>query len=512
MILRSIDMLSDEIKIGYKDYKGHGTKFGGLLTIFILQISFALSIYFSLGLIDRQNPTSFFVSRYIDDAGTINLTSQGLFHAIAIKDPFTLEYIPFDPRALQVVGIPSLTDKNTNQYFYGPCSNSTDTNSINNLINFPNFSDLACIKAMMNVTTNETILSTDPQFSYPTISHGVATQTKTPSEYFSVVMKCVNSTFNNNSCYDNDKINKLITGMVVVFYLIDNNFDVSDYKNPISKYLYSTSSVVADASYAMNILNINPVLLETHDGFLFDSISQEISYKFQNNEKLTYTKDDSNPMILNFAFFLQNQNQVYTRSYIRVQDVLANIGGAVKSLFIIGYLINYMFYKFQVITDTTQLLKTKGVDIDSQIIKLKTYPIRVSQIKSQSGAIQIRRERNLNAENLSNLPRYNSAHVSIYKENSQKEPIELRFIDFVLNKLRCSTRSSVKAIEDLRKFLLNEEQIFKLFYDVVKIKNHMLLDRKFQHFYQSKLSIEDLYENFSDEQSSVYPHSKVIFN
>jgi hypothetical protein len=44
--------------------------------------------------------------------------------------------------------------------------------------------------------------------------------------------------------------------------------------------------------------------------------------------------------------------QIYDRSYTSLQDVLANIGGIVKMLNVIGYILNYFFFKFQIIKNT----------------------------------------------------------------------------------------------------------------------------------------------------------------
>ena len=48
---------------------------------------------------------------------------------------------------------------------------------------------------------------------------------------------------------------------------------------------------------------------------------------------------------------MQNQLQIYDRTYQKIQDISASISGISKLLTIIGYCINYLFAKFTLIND-----------------------------------------------------------------------------------------------------------------------------------------------------------------
>ena len=74
------DMISPPITLYFKGDNIHLSIFSGILTIIAYLIIFICGVYYSLEFINKENPTAFFLNRYIDDAGHFPLNASSLFH------------------------------------------------------------------------------------------------------------------------------------------------------------------------------------------------------------------------------------------------------------------------------------------------------------------------------------------------------------------------------------------------------------------------------------------------
>ena len=59
-----------------------------------------------------------------------------------------------------------------------------------------------------------------------------------------MIQMCKNSSYNNNSCYPQDIIEKYVTSLDgYLIYFVDNTVNFHDYNNPFKKYLSDTDKV-----------------------------------------------------------------------------------------------------------------------------------------------------------------------------------------------------------------------------------------------------------------------------
>ena len=200
--------------------------------------------------------------------------------------------------------------------------------------------------------------------------------------YGIIVEKCRNDSLRALSgariCKTPEYIDEYVYTSYVRCMLIDNNVDVSNYEEPLTKYLYAVTNGVFSGTFTTNHLNFEPVLIKTDNGIFFDYIKEERSYVFSLNEKVTLNQDlllrDSlgNPffdengkeikkhtgIIIAFYFWIQNRLQIYQRNYKKFQDVLGDIGGLSSIVLTISSFINLLFTDFIILLDTEQLLHT----------------------------------------------------------------------------------------------------------------------------------------------------------
>ena len=90
----------------------------------------------------------------------------------------------------------------------------------------------------------------DDNFIYPTLIHGASQSNN--FEYGVYIQKCQNnSIINNNSCYDNETMEKYISKNITSYNImfIDSSIDVSNYKNPIEFSYHRLSNSFNDVSF-----------------------------------------------------------------------------------------------------------------------------------------------------------------------------------------------------------------------------------------------------------------------
>ena len=181
MLIRQLDYLSPPITFFHNGYLNHSSILSGLFLIISLIIIISLAIYFSLDIIERKNPTSFFLNRYIEDAGIYPLNSSSLFHFISLSlfpDNNTLEGIDFQD--FRIIGLEKHLGrylnnrdlKEYNHWLYGFCNNGSDIEGINYLIDYKFFQKSACIRKFYDKNDQKYYDTKDPKFKWPVIAHG----------------------------------------------------------------------------------------------------------------------------------------------------------------------------------------------------------------------------------------------------------------------------------------------------------------------------------------------------
>ena len=370
MILKDIDMLSPQITLFQQGLKSHSSSFSGILTLLTYSIILAMGIYFSLDIIQRQNPSAFYFNRFVEDAGNFPLNSNSMFHFFQFLDMTDNTLIPLDFESVNIVGMQLQLDfykeKNKdlsklNHWIYGPCNNTTDTQGISHLINFDLFTESACIRKFYNSNDKKYYDTSDKEFIWPSLDKGCSHPNRT--FYGIVIEKCRQSTLNNlmsnKQCKSKEDIQKYIVGKSLNLQLIDQFADVFNYEEPFNKYFYTISGSFAENTIGMNHLNFNPAIVKTHNGFFFDNIIEKLAYFYDLNSQ-GIESDSTYDIYHGFYFWMQNRMQYYERTYKRIQDVLADIGGMANSLILLATILNTIINKYVTLLDFERLMLDSG--------------------------------------------------------------------------------------------------------------------------------------------------------
>ena len=391
MFLKKFDRISPLITLSFKGDNMHSSVISGILSIAAYALTTVFGIIYALEFIQKKKPSAYFYSRFIQDAGEFTLNSSSLFHYFYFLNKSSTTIIPFDIDKVRIIGVENVNIDNyyssidlelTNHWVYGLCKNDLDAENIGHLIESKEqFESSACIRKYYDSKIKKYIDTSDKNnFVWPSLEGGMSNPTY--SFYGIIIEKCKNDKLREllglNKCTNVHDIDNYIFSSAIVLKLIDHYSDVLNYKEPFSKYFYSVSNLLFPKSFTINNMNFNPAIMKTHNGIILDDVSEEKSFLFSQNEKVTMDEEvelkdeDGKPIFDNnkekiykstgivssYYFWLQNRLQIYERNYKKLQDILSNIGGLSRTFFLCANIINALFSGYFTLSDTEELLFT----------------------------------------------------------------------------------------------------------------------------------------------------------
>ena len=514
MFLSTLDFISPKITIYHKGKLSHKSIFSGILSIISIVIVVAFGISYLLEIIQRTDPNTFYFNSFIEDVDPIQINSSSLFHFIVpVKYLFgQLSYEQFDFTVINIVGVTNYYEnfiskikqmpiKQINRWVYGLCDK--EDVEFEDLINYTIYEKSACIKKYCNKTTQQCYDKGDPNFVIPEIAHGTFNENN--SLYNIIVKKCDNSTIKEilgeeAYCKSDDEINKFFDENIRVLYLyfLNNYINVLNYDNPINKFFYRITNILIKNQYMENNININPALVKSHDGLIFNKIKEHHSYSFDRNNISIRTSEG---IYMAYCFYLQNMMIYYERAYKRIQDVISDIGGIYQAIIIFSICLNYFYNEYIILSDTSLLLNS-SIEYEKKIHKSKLFQShktnkelkksdknKKNEIKEYS---HISRQ-NLNVVNKSEnedkkeikekikisenkklfttkdcvlteqkTENKNEEKGNIYKEENKKENEKNNFYDYLCFKLSCKKEKLVfRKYEKFRTKILSEEHLIR---------------------------------------------------
>ena len=375
MVLEKMDMLSPKITLYFKRKNTHTSIISGILTIITFILILCYGIIYFLRYINRENPTIYSFNRFVKDVGSFSFSDFNFINYVQLIKMGSRIINDIDFNKIEIIGINMSieTFNSGNQslfphWIYDKCNNETNIEGIQDLINTETFYNSACIKKFYNQNKSKYYDINDENFEWPIIKHGASHPNFT---YYGVlVRRCENSSFrfeHFGKCSSDKEINEYLNLTFLSFYVIDHYIDVLNYKNPISKFLYTVTNKLEIDSYITNNLNFNPALIKSYDILFNNDINEQVTYFFHQNSQTFSPTRDSN-LLGTFFFWLQNTQQYYERRYQKLPDMLSEIGGFGSVIILIAQFINYFFFNFCMLSDTNELLSLvlKNNNINSE--------------------------------------------------------------------------------------------------------------------------------------------------
>ena len=496
MFLKHLDYISPSISFYYKGYLSHSSILSGILSIIAFILILTVTIYFSLDIIERENPTIFYFNHFIEDAGIFPLNSSSFFHFIGIKTSTNEDYY-VDFKSFRIIGLETYfhiysDNKNINNFdhwLYGYCNNETDTKGISHLVNYDFFNKSACIRKYFDSKEQKYYDMGDPKFRWPVIAHG--TYNSKSNKYYTLILeKCKKETLSiilgeNEQCRSDDEIKEIIGfNSLAHFFYIDYYIDALNYETPLTKFFYRIENTFQINSYPINHLNFYPSSIKTHNGLIFDNIVEKFSYSYERNDVFTYNNDNDTYTV--YYLWLNNRMNIYERRYKRIQELISNIGGIYQFITFVSIYLNSFYNNYVVLNDTENLLNSSIFYEKNNINKKninshhekKLHDIKKNHEKEKD---KKKEKTDVNIERNRNKILKNSTDIDITKSN-----------DFCINDLRERNYKN-KNSEKSENNKIEEK---------VKIPNFNKKTNRFWKYISFKLSINknnnsfEIYKNF----------------
>ena len=183
-------MLSPPITLHFKGDTIHSSIFSGILTIISYIIIFSYGVYYTIGFVYKENPTIYFFTRYIENAGTFPLNSSSLFHFIKLSQTSSInsnnkQNPPMDFNLIRIIGLEYTIDNyisnnnltNFNHWLYGHCNND-DMKNVEDYIKIEFPENAACIRKYFDVTQKKYFNTNEKGFRWPALMFGTSNDKK----------------------------------------------------------------------------------------------------------------------------------------------------------------------------------------------------------------------------------------------------------------------------------------------------------------------------------------------
>ena len=283
--------------------------------------------------------------------------------------------------------------------------------------------------------------------------------------------KCRNFS-NYNNCLNQEEIDKYLQSGYVDIFMTDKMIVPKDFKNPIKIYGKNIFDSINGKEYMDYWIYLKRLEVQTDEGIIFDQIVKTSVLSFEKTSTMKYSLLDVT--FLQVILRISINKDIYDRTYMKLQEALANVGGMVKIIFTIGEILNYLtkiilyrnyilqFFNmdyFKAITNNKKNIKhNKSVTIPPLIITNKN----LLNLNTENN-IELRDYIQINNSNI-NLQFHNNS--SIIKNQSLQELLSIKN----KNGIKKILNNNISKNENKNK---NNQTIFYTDYNFKVNKNYL---------------------------------------
>jgi hypothetical protein len=461
-----IDFLSHEPRV-YINKKGRFySKIGVFFSILSLATILSLVIYFVVVTLSR---TTIFI-RYSTSTKydkSINLSNQPFLMSILdnsglpYKNPeqiytFYLAYTQY------IVGNATLGTSNkltTETTLMERCKKENYVGTL--FENFPNLENYFCyIPGTRNLTIYNKFGDLTNGFGFVDV----------------IVNRCSNTSlfYKGANCADQEVINNGLSKGYLTYTYIDNIIDHNNQTQPNIQYLANQVLDLSSTVFQRIYFTMKNVRYESEDGFVFDILSANTFPQFDSVRLYSDNRGTSFYPETISAVFIQASavTDVYNRSYVKLQNLLANIGGVVNGILTLAaFVMNILTKRLNLMTLIDSVYKleeersfynsspTENVNKSNTNVQL----VRFNNNNSPSPMIHLKPTRlsveNNNNNNSSNIIKEEGLTV-IKPTTYNRENLRLSLLEYLCPFSVCS--SKLNLVDKYDKVIRNELSIDNL--------------------------------------------------
>jgi hypothetical protein len=340
MLIKSIDFLGNEPKLFIFKKNLYQTFLGGLISLLTTLTIISFSLYFITAAFTRQQvsllssqTTKFNKSL---DLGNIPILffpadKGGVFFNTSVAYPI-LQFWSYPSKSEGTVKITNVPLKQ--------CETSDLMDYKDLFADVPNLNSYYCMnKAGLNLTVYG---------DYGDINNGYSKLTV-------YIAKCKNDSIyninpNKQGCLPQAKIDEFLGTLPLHLYTIfpDYEIDFQNLTSPFKPYIKTDDFLFSYLSMNTYMQFLRRTFITSDLGFVFEEPYQQFSYQSESIQSLTLMGSTFNvPEAYGVIIFsLSSKADIHNRSYIKLQSLVANVGGVVNFIYLLAKIIvNYISTK-----------------------------------------------------------------------------------------------------------------------------------------------------------------------
>lgn len=314
---------------------------------------------------------------------------------------------------------------------------------------------------------------------------------------------CENEKFNKTDCLPIETIKKELPKRIAMAFNIDDYFVNSLFRNPLVKNIFQTSINSSVENWGRIIFDMIMVDFSSDEGWIIESNSNNF---FSSIDKVTFSNMGlpGTKTLFSHQFLNSSWSNVYKRSYVKVQQIFANIGGIIAIIEIVLRIIcNYLVEPDLQRIFYNQINKNKITNHEN--INLTLERTKTNEVRDNNSNLNNNINNNMtnnNADdisiafskntNLSNVKTKNNLiYISDLKSKSSKKKEKILYQNKTTNIIE---NDQLKLRNDLNKYHSEKKTIalplesFKQSHERMTLKIHedhkikRLLDFEFEDF------------------------------
>jgi hypothetical protein len=298
------------------------------------------------------------------------------------------------------------------------------------------------------------------------------------------VRLCINET-DDYQCAPKDKYDALLNQMFALPYYLNNFVDVNNNTHPNLPFITNLAQGLNKGFTKANYMKIKNTFVNTDTGFIFEDKATKQFYQVEENRSdiLNYPN-----IILNFYLNGSSITDNYYRQYIKVQDIIAYIGGIVKVLFTLsGFVVESYSFKRAEFFLTNEIFHIKKDYSKDSSCLVNNSSIVNSKLNKDTNVMTVIKSNN----NIINSQQTNNRHM--YSE------CKLNVFDYLRAKLNCKSTYTNKQYLSFSKIINDKFEIKELIEKLYSMDFMLNENRENSTSVKNKIVLLDSNEQFLPE-------------
>jgi hypothetical protein len=348
--IKFCDIFGDNIELNIKQKPTATTIFGGLLAI--ITGGLILGAIWSMGndIVYKRQPQTNFEEKLFRERPTYNLNKTNFPISFCFQDYNQLTYDIPEYFRFEIMTVKTFNKNSTTVSYnheYENCTYDHFPNLDKDYLENAGITKYLCLKDQ-NVPIGG---YWDSEFIIYTIFR---------------VRLCNNET-DGGTCAPREEIESFINLRPITFaiYFQNSIINPNDFSDPIQNFIFLIYKNIRLSTSKVYDMFIGEQVITTDAGFMLEEIVESSTYYFDSSDY-----DDSDALaesLMDINLFVSNRKPVINRKYLKVQTILANVGGLAKALMLLGYCLSFYTSRFKL--NKTILNKIIEFDIDKGMDK-----------------------------------------------------------------------------------------------------------------------------------------------